>query len=258
MAFSFLLPREWWKLSALWLLNLKNRTPRARRALVGHSVRIALIGLSCGLAALSLTLAIVSGFEWKLSEYVATTGGDLMHQNSWMSFDSLKKRAALAPEEGVQGIEIFWAAPALVIGAEGGRGVTLEASRAYPTLKSFLNDDTTHDIAAPNLLPVELGQALADTINVKLGSKIRVLVPGVMKGSLQAEVTRIRQLGIYDLESRWMKVDEKELRALLKERDPNAFAKRPGDAHGLRYFLDESYHRPSSGKKLAVWQDKYR
>jgi len=253
-----LLPREWWKLSALWLLNLKARTPRSRRALVAHSVRIALMGLGCGLAALSLTLAIVSGFEWKLSEYVATTGGDLLHQNSWMNFEGLKARAALAPEEGVEGLEVFWAAPALVVGPEGGRGVTLEAARAYPSVRAFLDDDTTRETGTPDVLQIELGRALADTLKAPLGSKLRILVPGVMKGSLQGEVARIRELGIYDLESRWMKVDEKSLRAVLRAKDPEAFSRRPGDAHGLRYFLSERFHNPASGRALEDWQDAYR
>jgi lipoprotein-releasing system permease protein len=258
MGVSFLLPREWWKLSALWLLNLKDRTPRARRALVGHSVRIALVGLSCGLAALSLTLAIVSGFEWKLSEYVATTGGDMLHQNSWMNFEGLKARAALAPEEGVEAVEVFWAAPALVVGAEGGRGVTLEATRRYSSVRAFLDSDSETGATTESTIGVELGRALADTLKADVGSSLRLLVPGVMKGSLAARVTAIRHLGIYDLESRWMKVDEAELRTLLKSKDPEAFANRPGDAHGLRYFLSEAYHEPNSLRRLEAWQGRYR
>jgi len=258
---SFLLPREWWKLSALWLLNLKNRTPSSRRALVGQSVRIALIGLSCGLAALSLTLAIVSGFEWKLSEYVATTGGDLLHQNSWMHYDGLKARAALAPTEGVEGVEIFWASPALVVGPEGGRGVTIEAGRRFNSVADFLA--STADVASPDsgelpVLEVEVGKALADSIKAEVGSQIRILVPGVMRASIQGKVTSLRHIGIHDIESRWLKIDDRQLRTLLQAKDPQAFESRPGDAHGIRYFLEESYHHPNTPEKLKRWQDSYR
>jgi lipoprotein-releasing system permease protein len=258
LRFSFILPREWWKLSALWLLNLKGRTPRARRALVGHSVRVALLGLSCGLAALSLTLAIVSGFEWTLSSYAASTSGDVFHQNSWSSFQDLKKRVEQAPSEGVRGLEVFWAAPALIVGPEGGRGVTLEAGRRFDTVDEFLALEWD-DAPAPDeeILKVELGKALAETLKAELGSKIRILVPGVMRGSLEAEVAVIRSLGIYELDSRWLKVEEGPLRAQLRARDPNAFAARPGDAHGIRYFLDEIYHRPDSKERLERWRDAY-
>lgn len=260
MGDSFLLPREWWKLSALWLLNLKSRTPGSRRALVGQSVRIALMGLSCGLAALSLTLAIVSGFEWKLSEYVATTGGDLFHHNSWMHYDGLKARAALAPAEGVTGVEVFWAAPALVVGPEGGRGVTIEAGRRFKSVAEFLEapaDDLTGSEELP-VLEVEIGKALADSIQAKVGSTIRILVPGVMRASIAGRVTFLRQIGMYDIESRWLKIDDQQLRAILKAKDPQAFESRPGDAHGIRYFLDESYHRPNAKEKLGRWQAVYR
>lgn len=256
---SFLLPREWWKLSALWLLNLGSRTPEARRALVGRSVRIALTGLACGLAALSLTLAIVSGFEWKLAEYVATTGGDLLHQNSWTTFNELKKRTRLAPTEGVTGVEVFWAAPALIVGPEGGRGVTLEAARRYDSAAAFEADasEVSAQEGETPELAVELGKALADTLKASVGSPIRILVPGVMKGSLSGKVARVIELGVNDIESRWVKVDERALRRVLVEKDPEAFGRRPGDAHGIRYFLDESYHTPSSKELIEDWARTY-
>ncbi len=258
---AIFLPLEWWKLSALWLLNLKNRTPRARRALVGHSVRIALLGLGCGLAALSLTLAIVSGFEWTLSSYAAETGGDVLHQNPWSNFEGLKKRARLAPRDGLKGIEVFWAAPALIVGPEGGRGVTLEAGRRFDSVEAFLEAPVDLPAASSpesSRLPVELGRALADSLKAQTGSRLRILVPGVMRGSLEAEVVQIRDLGIYELESRWVKADEAALRARLKQRDPQAFESRPGDAHGLRYFLEDRFHEPHSKDLLDDWRDRYK
>lgn len=264
---KFFLPRAWWKLSALWLLNLKSRTPRAKQALVGHSVRIAMLGLAGGLAALSLTLSIVSGFEWKLAEFVSDQGGDLLHQNAWLSYDDLQKRVGQAPD-GASAVEIFWAAPALIVGSQGGRGVKLEATRRFPSLKEFMDADlrapvsrsheqSNSDDQDDQMVPIELGKALADSLKIKEGEKVRMLLPGVIKGALNVRVIALKELGIYELESRWVHVDEGALRDEILKRDPEAYATRLGDAHGIRYFFPRQFHNPSDTSALDSWKTQY-
>ena len=73
------LPLEWWKLSLLWFLNLKSRSPRSEVALFPSSLKVALLGLSLGVASLSLTLMIVTGFERTLAKAVIQSSGHITH-----------------------------------------------------------------------------------------------------------------------------------------------------------------------------------
>lgn len=253
---KWLLPKAWWKLSALWLLNLQSRTPRAKQALVGHSVKIALLGLAGGLAALSLTLSIVSGFELKLAEFVAQNGGHVLHQNSWLFYDEIKKRVLQAPE-GPEEVEIFWASPALLVTKQGGRGVKLESARRW-SLSEFKEVDlmttSSHDSQIPQ---IEVGAALAHSLKIKVGDKVRLLMPSILKGALEVEVHSLREIGVYDLESRWVRVDESILRQKIQENDAEAFENRIGDAHGIRYFFPPHFHDPNQINDLNHWKQEY-
>ncbi len=258
---------SWWKLGALWLLNLKGRTPEAKRALVGHSVKIAWAGLAFGLAALSLTLAIVSGFEHQLAKVVAESGGHVLHQNSWLKFEDLQKRVVLAPQGPFRDIEIFWNTQALVVGPKGGKGVSLEAFRRYSSPKTFTDqnfdsnglsseDRTTYP--SGQKIPVELGSELANFLGAKIGTPLRVLIPGVTKSSLNLVVSGIRKLGMYDLDSRWMRAHEQDLRMALLKNDASEFEQRAGDAHGIRYFFTENWSGPENRKQVSLWAEKYQ
>lgn len=257
---------SWWKLGALWLLSLKGRTPAAKRALVGHSVKLAWVGLALGLAALSLTLAIVSGFEYQLAKVVAQTGGDVLHQNAWSSFQDLQKRVELAPPAELERLEVFWNTPALVVGKSGGKGVPLEAYRSFDDKAEFLAASfdrlgmPLNQVAVSDedgLPKVELGSALAKFLGVEVGDQIRLLLPGVTQASLNLEVASIKSLGLYDLEARWMRTEELPLRKAILKLDPGRFDERAGDAHGIRYFFDESWRGPEQKSQVAAWVDSY-
>jgi len=259
---------SWWKLGALWLLNLKGRTPDSKRALVGHSVKIAWIGLAFGLAALSLTLAIVSGFEHQLARVVAETGGHVLHQNTWLKLEDLQRRAALAPEGPVRELEIFWNTNALVVGPKGGKGVNLEAFRRFDDAGDFVaqkynkdglseDDIKIFDEFSSSKIPVELGSALSDYIGAEVGTSIRVLIPGVTRSSLDLEVIGIRKLGMYELDSRWMRAPEQALRMALLAKDRAEFEARAGDAHGIRYFFKDEWSGPERKTELALWSNRY-
>jgi lipoprotein-releasing system permease protein len=229
--------------------------------MVGHSVKIATAGLAGGLAALSLTLSIVSGFEWTLAAFVSRQGGHILHQNSWLSYADLKKRVEQAPP-GPKSVEIFWAAPALIVGAEGGRGVKLEATRRFDSIEKFLEADLAAPPSASSEsqepeLAIEMGKALADSLKLKVGDRVRLLLPGVIKGSLNVSIQEIRELGVYDLESRWIRMDEAVLREEIRTRDPQAYASRLGDAHGIRYFFEDRFNSPAATQRLEDWKTQY-
>lgn len=240
------LPREWWRLSAYWLLNLKSRTPPARQALFKHSLNVALLGLSVGVGALSVTLAVVTGFEWTLARAVAQAGGTVVHQLSWRSMADLEAMAEAAPE-GVQAYEIFWNTQGLVTGPKGGRGIQIEGRRLYPPPDEV-----------PDEVLLDLGRPLATYLGVEEGDTVRILLPGVVRGSLPARVNRILSFGMHEIDARYAAVDDRSLRPRLEQMDPETYAQRPGDAHGLRYFLQDKFiglpHKPA----LDQWAKTYK
>ena len=257
---------SWWRLGALWLLNLKGRTPDAKRALVGHSVKIAWLGMAFGLSALSLTLAIVSGFEHQLAQVVSETGGHVLHQNSWEPFKNLQKRVALAPKAPFREVEIFWNTQALVVGPQGGKGVNLEAFRRFDSPSNFTQISFDEDGLPEGLprsrkeleeIPVEIGSALADYLGAEVGSPLRVLLPGITRASLKLKVNSIKKMGMYDLDSRWMRASELDLRLALLKIDTQEFSRRAGDAHGIRYFFQDEWTGPSGQSSVSAWAAKY-
>jgi lipoprotein-releasing system permease protein len=249
------LPREWWRLSAYWLLNLKSRTPPARQALFKHSLKVALLGLAIGVGALSVTLAIVTGFEWTLSQAVARAGGAVVHQLNWRSMEDLEAMAAKAPE-GVESYEIFWNTQGLITGPKGGRGVQIEGRRSYKSPSMKLQPG---ELAPANdgSVEVSLGKPLALYLGVEPGDSVRLLLPGILRGSIPARVRRVVSFGMHEIDSRYAAVDDRSLRPRLQELDPQTYSQRPGDAHGIRFELDPRFLGPAGVPALDKWKSDY-
>src|SRR5687768_7288879 len=94
-----ILPRQWWKLSLLWLFSWKSRESRAKPRLFQNSVLWAGLGLSLGIGALSVTFAITTGFENTLARTVAQAQGDLVHYTRWLKEGELDRISALALQQ---------------------------------------------------------------------------------------------------------------------------------------------------------------
>ncbi len=248
------LPLEWWRLSAYWLLNLKSRTPPARQALFKHSLKVALLGLAIGVGALSVTLAIVTGFEWTLARAVASAGGSVTHQLEWRSLGELEAMAKGAPE-GAESYEIFWNTQGLVTGPKGGRGVQIEGRRSYKAVSMKLRPG---EVQGPkDAVEVELGKPLAEYLGVKAGDTVRLLLPGILRGSIPAHVRRVVSFGMHEIDARFAAVDDRTLRPRLEQLDPETYAQRPGDAHGIRFELEDRFQGPGGVPALERWKEDY-
>jgi len=229
------LPWEWWKLSLLWFLNLKTRTPPLRRkGLLRNSIVASTLGLSLSVAALSLTLAIVTGFQKSLALSVSRELGDVTYYSRWRYESAFRPLAAHFEKQGdVARSVLFWKSQGLVVGPKGGRGVLVEGeSQFYPARPpGHLTQGVT----------VVLGRALAEYLGVQVGSQIRLLLPGILRASIQARVVELRSYGMYDIDSRYVLLDSDQLSAYLRRLEPDNFASRPGDGHGMKIFLKKSH-----------------
>ena len=270
------LPRDWWKLSFLWFANLKTRSPRAKRGLFRTSLRVSVLSLAIGVGALSVTLAIVTGFEWTLAKAVSENLGHVVHVSKrWRLMPELERFVATAPQ-GVVSAEFFWSSQGLIVGPKGGRGVLIEGIRpsrfgVSGAQASLSSQDTAgaptganaplSSIAPATLVPgvkVKLGRALADYLGAEKGKSVRILLPGILKGSIEATVTDLVSKGMYEMDSRFVQIDDASLRDYLALHDPEALKNRPGDAHGIRFHLDPVQFAPDKMPALEKWMADYR
>ncbi len=240
-----LLPWEWWKLSFHWLFDVGGRRPPARQnALFKNSLKAALAGLSLGVLALSLTLAVVSGFQDTLGASAARALGHLMWWSDWQK-DAVFERVLNPPPAHLKEASSFWFTQGLVVGPKGGRGVRIEGRRQlYPKL----NPDQT---AWPEA-QMDLGRPLAQYLGVKEGDTLRVLLPGLVEGAYFFKVRQLVEFGIYELDSRLALIDEDSFRSQLEKKARKILEQRPGDALGLRLYFDEKYFDPLRPERLDV------
>jgi lipoprotein-releasing system permease protein len=272
-----LLPWDWWKLSFLWFFQLKSRSPQAKQGLFRTSFRVSIFSLGIGIGALSVTLALVSGFEWTLGQAVQKSTGHVFQSfNRWHDLATLEKMVSSAPA-GVERADFIWSSQGLVVGKKGGRGVLIEGRRAakgFPLASSTSAGSLAVDSAAensspssapsatnsskPQLVKVILGKPLATYLGVERGETVRILLPGVIEGSLEASVEDLVSNGIYEMDSRLLIVDDESLRTELLRRDVKALENRPGDAHGIRFFLDPIKFSPYRIKELEAWIARYK
>ncbi|MBS1984082.1 MAG: ABC transporter permease [Bdellovibrionales bacterium] len=240
-----MLPREWWKLSLLWFVDLKARTPPFKRSLLTNSFHTAVLGLALGVAALSVTLAIFTGAERVFARGITASLSHITHFTQWHTNEELDHMVALAPP-GVERAVYFWTSQGLLVGPKGGRGVMIEGRR---------NTGTAVTPGGPVL--VDLGKPLAEILGLKPGDKFRILLPGILKGSVEAQLRDVLQFGMHDVDSRLAVVIDESLRPLLESQDPESYRKRPGDAHGIRFWLQSQGRDPRDARWVEKWRDEY-
>jgi lipoprotein-releasing system permease protein len=244
------LPKSFWKLTRRWLFSVNGRDEARRPLLFRNSLRAAIIGLSLGVAALSLTLALVRGVEFTLSEGLGRGLGHVSHNTRiWSTYKTLQEFVKKAPP-GVERVEFVWDSQALMLGPKGGRGV-----RVVGVLPSDFSVSDPYASRFP--LTVDLGRPLAEYLGVKLGDEISLLMPGVVRGRVPARVLNIVEFGYYEYDSRYARVDARGLYAYLKETQADLYASRPGDAYLIRFYLDEGLYPFGGIEKIKKWRDEY-
>lgn len=251
-----MLPLEWWKLSYYWLSNLKSRSPVGRRGgLFRNSMRAASFGLALSVAALSVTVALVTGFQRTLSSAAARSLGHVVYYGAWRFEPELQKISQLAQANGlpVERIESFWSSQGLLVGPKGGRGVLIEGRN-----QRTLAQDTVAPLLPKDEVSISLGKPLAEYLGVKVGDSVRVLLPGVVKAPVEARVRALLSYGMYEVDSRLAVIDDATLRRHLTQYEPDTFAQRPGDAHGLRFFFKDFEVGVGTEKKVSEWKERYR
>ncbi len=247
-----ILPSQWWKLSFLWLFKGDSQKSKANPQLFQNSVIWAALGLALGVGALSVTLAITSGFENSLSRIVARAQGDVVHYTKWASVTELNDTAEISKELGIPnvGVEYFWKSHGLVVGKQGGRGVLIEG-KFNPRERNAVTQDS------PAIPEVSIGKPLAEYLGVVVGDQLKILLPGLIKGAIPVRVAELTSFGMYEIDSRYLSIDDRALKQWLEFNDPKSYAARPGDAFAIRYFLGEDYRSNDQRPAVEAWLNSY-
>lgn len=244
------LPKNFWKLTRRWLFDARGSQTARRPLLFKNSLKAAVIGLSLGVAALSLTLALVRGVEFSLSQGLGRGIGHVSHNTrQWSTYSKLQDFVKLAPA-GIKRVDFVWDTQALVLGPRGGRGVKMVG-----VLPSDFSVSDPYAESFP--LTVDLGKPLAQFLGVKPGDQISLLLPGVVRGRIPARVQNIVEFGYYEYDSRYAKLDARGLYGYLRQHQPDVFSTRPGDAYQLRFHLDESQFPFFETEKIESWRTQY-
>lgn len=218
-------------------------------------MRAASFGLALSVAALSLTVALVTGFQRTLSSAAARSLGHIVYYGSWRFEPDLQKISQLAQDNGlpIERIDSFWSSQGLLVGPKGGRGVLIEGRHQRP-----LGTDAEPSLPVGNEVFIALGKPLAQFLGVKVGETVRVLLPGVIQTPVEARVQSLLSYGMYEVDSRLAVLDDASLRRHLAAHEPGSFAQRPGDAHGLRFFFKDFSPGAATEKKVLDWKARYR
>lgn len=249
-------PKSWWRLTWLWLFKggyvQDGDSKEIKKPLSVGSIRAAIIALSLGVCALSLTLGVFSGFQQLLSERVISKNGHFRYEAAdWMTYDVLPKSLEDFPV-GMKNVETFWTAPVMVVGKDAGRGVRIEVRRDFNSIENKL---PAH---APKFISATLAASLAEILGLQLGDKFRVVIPGYLKKAIPLKLTALDGLGVHHLDTRRMLLNEEELTAYIRIKHPEVFSRRLGDFHAIRFFLKQSSDSQlfAQGKLLHDFMEK--
>ncbi len=220
-----MLTKEWWLLTYKWLFGQKKAGQEIRKSsyLMGASLWVALISAALGVGALSFVRALVTGFENQLTLGVSDFLGPLSYKSGWRA----EKEHELLAHKISYPVESYWQGQGLLVGPKLGRGVMLEGRRLWGEKQN----------CQPNeVLPLlTIGQNLAESLGVQQGQNVKILLPGLLRGSLNMKVASIKSFGLQELDARRVILDDFSLRCYLKN-SGKTLMDRPGDYMGFRFY----------------------
>ena len=236
-------------------LGLRYLRASPKRGFVSLIAGIAILGLALGVAVLIVVLSVMNGFEGELrtrilsvTAHATITGLDGSISN-W--------RADLATLEKVPGVAAaspYIEEQALMAhqGKSSGvmlRGVLPDEERRVANLGRHLESGSLTDLV-PGSYRAILGKALAETLGVRVGDRVIIMVPegdvtplGVMPRMRAFRVDGILSVGMYEYDRRVAIVALEDAATLLRLGE---------SVTGLRLAVDNPYEAPRVVRDAAI------
>ncbi|MFH2124630.1 MAG: lipoprotein-releasing ABC transporter permease subunit [Pseudomonadota bacterium] len=200
-----------------WFISFRYLRARHKQRFISLISLISVAGITVGVMALIVVLAVYSGFTDGLRDQILGINSHIIVQHPGGSIDNYREtRERILTVDGVTGATPYLYTQTLLSGATGGSGVILrgidpETAQGVVKLGKQMIRGSIHDLEqdpANRVPPVILGKNLADELHVTVGDKVRLisssgpLTPmGVIPKMKTCRVSGIFESGMYEYDS---------------------------------------------------------
>ena len=218
-----------------WFISFRYLRARHKQRFISLISLISVAGITVGVMALIVVLAVYSGFTDGLRDQILGINSHIIVQQpggSILEYKSLREK--LLKVEGITGATPYLYTQTLLSGAAGGNGVILrgidpETAQGVISLGKQMIRGSIHDLTqkpdsrVPHII---LGKNLAQELRVSMGDKVRLisssgpLTPmGVIPRIKTCKVSGIFESGMYEYDSNLAYMTLTDVQAFLESGD---------------------------------------
>jgi lipoprotein-releasing system permease protein len=213
-----------------------------------------ILGIALGVAALITVLSVMNGFEKELRHRMLGMSAHVIVRTidkSWQDWQNMAEQ--LGKKEHVTGVAPFIQGQAMISyhkNVEGTflQGIFPELEPQVSQVKEKMLEGSIDDLKAGEF-GIVLGKELANSLNVRMGNKITLIVPqasvtpiGLLPRMKRFIVKGIFSVGMHEFDSGLV---------LLHSEDAAKLLRMPaGTIHGLNMKLDDMFLAPSFSHQL--------
>lgn len=199
-----------------WLIAQRYLWSKRRHPFVGVTSTISIVGISVGVAALLVVLAVMNGFDGELKKRIIGTRAHLVIEKDGALSNYAPLSASLLKLKGVAGASPFVEGQALIQKGEWGTGVLVRG--IDPALEGSVSN--FHEYLKEGTLSgrekfAVVGSELARRFNLTVGSKFSVLSQSTKK-PLEYAVEGIFTSGLYEYDANLLFLNLKDAQELFE------------------------------------------
>lgn len=218
-----------------WFISFRYLRARHKQRFISLISLISVAGITVGVMALIVVLAVYSGFTDGLRDQILGINSHIIVQQPGTSIHDYKKtREQILTVDGVIGATPYLYTQTLMSGASGGSGVILrgidpESAQGVISLGTQMIHGSIHDLSqdpSSRVPHVILGKNLAEELHVVVGDKVRLisssgpLTPmGVIPKIKTCMVSGIFESGMYEYDSSLAYMTLTDVQAFLESGD---------------------------------------
>jgi len=233
--------------------------PQGTTAFIGLISVIAAVGVFVGVAALTVVLAVMNGFQSEVETRITGTNAHVVllpdDDRLWRDYPRTLDRVRAAP--GVAGAAPFVYAKALIQSGDAAdglvvKGVDLAQERAVTALARSLTPPlaTLPDTAAGGLPGIALGRELAGRLHVRPGSVVQLYSPRNAARTSLGYVPKVRSFRVVALFSSGLYEYDASM-GYLSLRAAQDFFDMPGAVTGVEVRIRDLYRAREAARELA-------
>jgi len=218
-----------------WFISFRYLRARHKQRFISLISLISVAGITVGVMALIVVLAVYSGFTDGLRDQILGINSHIIVQRPGGSIDNYREiREQILTVDGVTGATPYLYTQTLLSGATGGSGVILrgidpETAKGVIKLGSQMIRGSINDLEQDppsRVPPIILGKNLAEELHVNVNDKVRLisssgpLTPmGVIPRIKTCRVSGIFESGMYEYDSSLAYMTLTEVQAFLGSGD---------------------------------------